>query len=63
MEIRPFLIDEYGDEVGLDPIILQGQEASGGAATIFYEMGGDFSYSNSLDYYLALYKFCLNSQL
>ena len=50
LEIRPFLIDEYGDEVGLDPIILQGQEASGGAATIFYEMGGDFSYSNSLDY-------------
>ena len=50
LEITPVIINKDGDESELNKIILQGEQASGGEATIFYESGGDFSYSGKISY-------------
>ncbi len=50
IEITPVIIDENGGESKLKSIILQGEQATGGDATIFFESGGEFTYSDKIDY-------------
>ena len=50
VEITPVIIDENGGESKLKSIILQGEQATGGDATIFFESGGEFTYSDKIDY-------------
>jgi hypothetical protein len=50
VEITPVIIDENGGESKLKSIILQGEHATGGDATIFFESGGEFTYSDKIDY-------------
>ena len=50
VEITPVIINENGDELKLKSIILQGEQATGGESTIFFESGGDFVYSDKIDY-------------
>ena len=50
VEITPVLIDEKGKETSFKSITIQGEEASGGESTIFYETGGGFSYSDKIEY-------------
>ena len=50
VEITPVLIDENGNETSFKSIIIQGEEASGGESTIFYETGGGFYYSDKIEY-------------
>jgi len=50
VEITPVLIDEQGNETKFKSIIIQGEEATGGESTIFYETGGGFSYSDKIEY-------------
>ena len=45
----PVLINANG-EYKFKPITVQGEEASGGEATIFYATGGRFSYKDEIDY-------------
>ena len=59
VEITPVIIDENGGESKLESIILQGEQAEGGDATIFFESGGKFTYSDKIDYNDAM----LNSTL
>ena len=50
VEITPVLIDEQGNETKFKSITIQGEEATGGESTIFYETGGGFSYSDKIEY-------------
>ena len=50
VEITPVIIDENGVESKLKSITLQGEQASGGDATIFFESGGEFTYSDKIGY-------------
>ena len=50
MEITPVIVSENGSEDSLPKIILQGESNSGGDVTIFYNNGGDFSYSDEIEY-------------
>ena len=50
LEITPVIIDENGVESKLKSITLQGEQASGGDATIFFESGGEFTYSDKIGY-------------
>ena len=59
VEITPVIIDENGGESKLKSIILQGEQSEGGDATIFFESGGKFTYSDKIDYTDAM----LNSTL
>ena len=59
VEITPVIIDENGGESKLKSIILQGEQAEGGDATIFFESGGKFTYSDKIPYIDAM----LNSTL
>jgi len=59
VEITPVIIDENGGESELKSIILQGEQAEGGDATIFFESGGKFTYFDKIDYIDAM----LNSTL
>ena len=50
VEVTPVIIDEDGVETKLKSVILQGEEATGGEETIFFESGGDFTYSDKIKY-------------
>lgn len=50
VEITPVIIDEDGVETKLKSVILQGEQASGGEQTIFFESGGDFTYADKIKY-------------
>ncbi|MAX68104.1 MAG: hypothetical protein CMP60_00170 [Flavobacteriales bacterium] len=50
VEITPVIIDENGVESKLKSITLQGEQATGGDATIFFESGGEFTYSDKIRY-------------
>lgn len=50
VEITPVIIDEDGVETKLQSVILQGEQATGGEETIFFESGGDFTYSDKIKY-------------
>ena len=50
VEITPVIIDNNGVESKLKSIILQGEQATGGETTIFFESGGDFTYSDRIVY-------------
>ena len=50
VEITPVIIDENGMESKLKSITLQGEQATGGDATIFFESGGEFTYSDKIGY-------------
>jgi len=50
VEITPVIIDENGVESKLKSITLQGEQATGGDATIFFESGGEFTYSDKILY-------------
>lgn len=50
VEITPVIIDEDGGETKLKSVILQGEQATGGQETIFFESGGDFTYSDKIKY-------------
>jgi len=49
IEITPVLVYNNGEKE-FKKIILQGEEASGGEKTIFYENGGKFSYNDLINY-------------
>ena len=49
IEITPVLVSDNGEKE-FKKIILQGEEASGGEKTIFFENGGKFSYSDDIIY-------------
>ena len=40
--------DENGNETSFKSITIQGEEATGGESTIFYETGGKFSYQDAV---------------
>ena len=48
VEITPVIIGEDGKETKLKSIILQGEQATGGDETIFFESGGSFVYSDKI---------------
>ena len=50
VEITPVIIGEDGKESKLKSIILQGEQATGGDETIFFESGGSFVYSDKIKY-------------
>ena len=50
VEITPVIISENGKENKLKSIILQGEQATGGDETIFFESGGSFVYSDNIKY-------------
>ena len=50
VEITPVIISENGKETKLKSIILQGEQATGGDETIFFESGGSFVYSDKIKY-------------
>ena len=50
VEITPVIIDNNGIESKLKSVILQGEQATGGETTIFFESGGDFTYSDRIVY-------------
>ena len=50
VEITPVIISEDGKENKLKSIILQGEQATGGDETIFFESGGSFVYSDNIKY-------------
>ena len=50
LEITPVIIDENGVESKLKSIILQGEQATGGETTIFFESGGEFTYIDEIKY-------------
>ena len=50
VEITPIIISETGEETKLKSVILQGEHATGGDETIFYESGGTFVYSDKIEY-------------
>ena len=50
VEITPVIINENGKESKLKSIILQGEQATGGDETIFFESGGSFVYSDKIKY-------------
>jgi len=50
VEITPVIIDENGVESKLKSIILQGEQATGGETTIFFESGGEFTYIDEIKY-------------
>ena len=50
VEITPVIIDNNGVESKLKSVILQGEQATGGETTIFFESGGDFTYSDRIVY-------------
>jgi len=50
VEITPVIINENGEESKLKSIILQGEQATGGEETIFFESGGVFTYSDEIAY-------------
>ena len=50
VEITPVIIDENGVESKLKSIILQGEQATGGETTIFFESGGEFTYKDEIKY-------------
>ena len=49
VELTPVLVYENG-ETAFKTIILQGEEASGGEKTIFYEKGGSIAYEDEIKY-------------
>ena len=49
VELTPVLVSESG-ETKFKSIVIQGEEASGGEATIFYTTGGRFSYKDEIPY-------------
>ena len=49
IKFMPVLINANGEHQ-FKPITVQGEEASGGEATIFYATGGRFSYKDEIDY-------------
>ena len=49
VEFTPVLISSKGENK-FKPITIQGEEASGGEATIFYTTGGRFSYQDEMPY-------------
>ena len=49
VELTPVLVSESG-ETKFKSIVIQGEEASGGEATIFYATGGRFSYKDDVSY-------------
>ena len=49
IKFMPVLINANGEHK-FKPITVQGEEASGGEATIFYATGGRFSYKDEIDY-------------
>ena len=49
VELTPVLVSESG-ETKFKSIVIQGEEASGGEATIFYATGGRFSYKDEIPY-------------
>ena len=50
VEITPVIISENGKENKLKSIILQGEQATGGDETIFFESGGSLVYSDNIKY-------------
>ena len=58
IEFTPVLINEDG-EYKFKAITVQGEEASGGEATIFYTTGGRFSYQDNIAYNKSM----INSEL
>ena len=58
IEFTPVLINENGEHK-FKSITIQGEEASGGEATIFYTTGGRFSYQDNIEYKESM----LNSEL
>ena len=50
VEITPVIISETGEESKLKSVILQGEQATGGDATIFFESGGSFVYTDKINY-------------
>ena len=50
VEITPVIISETGEESKLKSVILQGEQATGGDATIFFESGGSFVYNDKINY-------------
>ena len=50
VEITPVIISETGEETKLKSVILQGEQATGGDETIFFESGGSFVYSDKIEY-------------
>ena len=50
VEITPVIIGQNGVESKLKSITLQGEQATGGDATIFFESGGEFTYSDKIGY-------------
>lgn len=50
LEITPVIISESGEETKLKSVILQGEQATGGDETIFFESGGSFVYSDKIEY-------------
>ena len=50
VEITPVIISETGEETRLKSVILQGEQATGGDETIFFESGGSFVYSDKIEY-------------
>ncbi|MBT5858987.1 MAG: hypothetical protein HOH88_03875, partial [Flavobacteriales bacterium] len=50
VEITPVIISENGEESTLKSIILQGEQATGGEHTIFFESGGEFVYEDKIEY-------------
>ena len=50
VEITPVIISENGEESTLKSIILQGEQATGGEYTIFFESGGEFVYEDKIEY-------------
>ena len=49
LELTPVLVSENGEKK-FKSITIQGEEASGGEATIFYATGGRFSYKDNIPY-------------
>lgn len=50
LKITPLIISDNGIESEFRSVILQGEHASGGTSTIFYESGGTFSYQDKILY-------------
>ena len=50
LQITPVLITSDGKESVLKSMTIQGEEVSGGDATVFYESGGEITYSDNIPY-------------
>ena len=53
IEITPYLLSTNDGQEIITPfktVTIQGEEASGGESTIFYETGGDFTYNDKIKY-------------